>query len=130
MMIKSGKIQKANKKSLKAKGKCKAISNGKDKQVYIPKPKNSKPSAKEHPAKEDICHHCKEVGHWKRNCLVYLAELLKKKKQVGSASSSGFREARKLKQGALYLYVGNGVRAQVEAIGSYDLVLPNGLVIF
>nr|GEV19963.1 hypothetical protein [Tanacetum cinerariifolium] len=36
---------------------------------------------------------------------------------------------RKLKQGALYLYVGNGVRVQVEAIGSYDLVLPNGLVI-
>ncbi|GJQ96707.1 retrotransposon protein, putative, ty1-copia subclass [Tanacetum coccineum] len=41
----------------------------------------------------------------------------------------GFREAKKLKQGALYLYVGNGVRAQVEAIGSYDLVFPNGLVI-
>ncbi|GKB74874.1 retrotransposon protein, putative, ty1-copia subclass, partial [Tanacetum coccineum] len=85
---------------------------GKDKQVYIPKPKNPKPSAKEHPAKDDTCHHCKEVGHWKRNCPVYLDELLKKKKQVGSASSSG-----------------NGVRAQVEAIGSYDLVLPNGLVI-
>ncbi|GJZ97921.1 retrotransposon protein, putative, ty1-copia subclass [Tanacetum coccineum] len=29
-----------------------------------------------------------KVGHWKRNCHVYLAELLKKKKQVGSASSS------------------------------------------
>ncbi|GKE69550.1 retrotransposon protein, putative, ty1-copia subclass, partial [Tanacetum coccineum] len=78
---------------------------GKDKQVYILKPKKPKPSAKEHPAKDDTCHHCKEVDHWKRNCLVYLAELLKKKKQVGSASSS------------------------VEAIGSYDLVLPNGLVI-
>ncbi|GJY27458.1 putative RNA-directed DNA polymerase [Tanacetum coccineum] len=159
MMIKGGKIQKANKKSLKAKGKGKANGKGKDKQVYIPKPKNPKPSAKEHPAKDDTCHHCKEVGHWKRNCPVYLAELLKKKKQVGSASSSGiftielfafpnkswvydtgcgthicitkqgFREARKLKQGALYLYVGNGVHAQVEAIGSYDLVLPNGLVI-
>ncbi|GKE68149.1 retrotransposon protein, putative, ty1-copia subclass [Tanacetum coccineum] len=38
-----------------------------------------------------------------------------------------FRGARKLKQGAIYLYVGNGVRAQVEAIGSFDLVLPNGL---
>ncbi|GJY06393.1 retrotransposon protein, putative, ty1-copia subclass [Tanacetum coccineum] len=101
MMIKGGKIQKANKKSLKAKGKGKANGKGKDKQVYIPKPKNPKPSAKEHPAKDDTCHHCKE----------------------------GFREARKLKQGALYLYVGNGVRAQVEAIGSYDLVLPNGLVI-
>ncbi|GKD26516.1 retrotransposon protein, putative, ty1-copia subclass [Tanacetum coccineum] len=123
MMIKGSKIQKANKKSLKANGK------GKDKQVHIPKPKNPKPSAKEHPAKDDTCHHCKEVGHWKGNYPVYLAELLNKKKQVGSASSSEFREARKLKQGALYLYMGNGVRAQVEAIRSYDLVLPNGLVI-
>ncbi|GJW60277.1 retrotransposon protein, putative, ty1-copia subclass [Tanacetum coccineum] len=34
-----------------------------------------------------------------------------------------------MKQGALYLYVGNGVRAQVEAIGSYDLVFPNGFMI-
>ncbi|GJQ99111.1 retrotransposon protein, putative, ty1-copia subclass [Tanacetum coccineum] len=143
----------------KAKGKGKANGKGNDKQVYIPKPKNPKPSAKEHPTKDNTCHHCKEVGHWKRNGPVYLAKLLKKKKQVGFASSSGiftielfafpnkswvydtgcgthicitkqgFREARKLKQGALYLYVGNGVRAQVEAIGSYDLVLPNGLVI-
>ncbi|GKD93235.1 retrotransposon protein, putative, ty1-copia subclass, partial [Tanacetum coccineum] len=139
------------------KNKLEANGKGKDKQVYIPKPKNPKPSTKEHPAKDNTCHHCKEVGHWKRNCPVYLAELLKKKKQVGSASSSGifttelfafpnkswvydtgfvthicitkqgFREARKPKQGARSLYVGNGVRAQVEAIGSYDLVFPNGL---
>ncbi|GJX98493.1 putative RNA-directed DNA polymerase [Tanacetum coccineum] len=159
MMIKGGKIQKANKKSLKAKGKGKANGKGKDKHGYISKPKNPKPTAKEHPAKDDTCHHCKEVGHWKRNCPVYLAELMKNKKQVGTASSSGiftielfafpnkywvyetgcgthvcitkqgFREARKLKQGAFYLYVGNGVRTQVEAIGSFDLVLPNGLVI-
>ncbi|GJQ92466.1 SH3 domain-containing protein 1 [Tanacetum coccineum] len=60
---------------------------GKDKS-YIPKPKNPKPSAKEHPAKDDACHHCKEVGHYKRNCLAYLAKLIKKKKQVGTASSS------------------------------------------
>ncbi|GJU88817.1 retrotransposon protein, putative, ty1-copia subclass [Tanacetum coccineum] len=160
MMIKGGKIQKANKKSLNAKGNNKVKGKGKDKKVYIPKPKNPKPTAMERPAKDDACHHCKEVGHWKRNCPVYLAELLKKKKQVGSASSlgiftielfsfpnnnswvydtgcgthicitkQGFRIERKLKQGALYLYVGNGVRAQVEAIGSFDLVLPNGLVI-
>ncbi|GKE65796.1 chrysanthemyl diphosphate synthase, partial [Tanacetum coccineum] len=158
MMIKSGKIQKPNKKSLKAKGKNKVNGKGKDKKVYIPKPKNPKPTAMERPAKDDACHHCKEVGHWKRNCPVYLAELLKKKKQVGAASSSGifmielfslpnnnswvydtgcgthicntkqgFRIERKLKRGALYLYVGNGVREQVEAIRSYDLVLPNGL---
>ncbi|GKD86345.1 hypothetical protein Tco_1357499, partial [Tanacetum coccineum] len=61
---------------------------GKDKQGYIPKPKNPKPSAKEHPAKDDTCHHYKEVGHWKRNFLAYLAELIKKKKQVGTANSS------------------------------------------
>nr|GEY08815.1 zinc finger, CCHC-type [Tanacetum cinerariifolium] len=102
MMIKSGKIQKANKKSLKAKGKGRANGKGKDKQGYIPKTKNPKPYAKEHLAKDDTYHNCKE----------------------------GFREARKLKQRALYLYVGNGVREQVEAIRSFDLVLPNGLVIF
>ncbi|GKD44431.1 retrotransposon protein, putative, ty1-copia subclass [Tanacetum coccineum] len=87
MMIKSGKIHKANKKLLKSKGKGKANGKGKDKQVFIPKPKNPKPTAKEHPTKDDTCHHCKEVGHWKRNCHVYVAELLKKKKQVGTASS-------------------------------------------
>ncbi|GKA75073.1 retrotransposon protein, putative, ty1-copia subclass [Tanacetum coccineum] len=70
------------------KGKGKANGKGKDKQVYIPKPTNPKPSAKEKPTKDDTYHHYKEVGHWKRNCLVYLAKLLKKKKQVGIASSS------------------------------------------
>ncbi|GKF33067.1 hypothetical protein Tco_0106267 [Tanacetum coccineum] len=57
-----GKIQKAKKKSLKAKGKGKANGKENDKQVYIPKPKNPKPSAKEHPAKDYTCHHYKEVG--------------------------------------------------------------------
>ncbi|GJS11976.1 retrotransposon protein, putative, ty1-copia subclass [Tanacetum coccineum] len=88
MMIKGGKIHKSNKKSLKDKVKGKANGKRKDKQVYIPKPKNPKPSAKEHPAKDDTCHHCKEVGHYKRNCPAYLAELIKKKKQVDTASSS------------------------------------------
>ncbi|GJR74595.1 retrotransposon protein, putative, ty1-copia subclass [Tanacetum coccineum] len=159
MMIKGGRIKKANKKSLKAKGKGKDNVKGKVNKVYIPKPKNPKPISMERPTKDDAYHHCKEVGHWKRNCLVYLAELLKKKKKVSSASSSGIfiielfsfsnkswvfdtgcgthicntkqglRIEKKLKEGSLYLYVGNGVRAQVEAIGSYDLVLPNGLVI-
>ncbi|GKC15441.1 retrotransposon protein, putative, ty1-copia subclass, partial [Tanacetum coccineum] len=64
MAIQGGRIQKANKKSQKAKGK-------------------------EHSAKDDACHHCKDVGHWKRNCHVYLAELVMKKKQVDTVSSSG-----------------------------------------
>ncbi|GJT32045.1 retrotransposon protein, putative, ty1-copia subclass [Tanacetum coccineum] len=140
MMIKGGKIQKSNKKSLKAKGKGKANGKGKDKQVYIPKP-----SAKEHPAKDDTCHHCKEVGHCKRNCPAYLAELIKKKKQVGTASSSNvfiielFSLPTKswVYDTSCGTHICNtkhglgGVRKlkQVEAIGSFDLVLPNGLVI-
>ncbi|GJV03481.1 hypothetical protein Tco_1337050 [Tanacetum coccineum] len=88
MAIQGGRIQKANKKLLNAKGKDKGKGKRNDKLVYIPKPKNPKPFAKEHPKKDDACHHYKEVGHWKRNYPVYLAELIKKKKQVGTASSS------------------------------------------
>ncbi|GJW06878.1 retrotransposon protein, putative, ty1-copia subclass [Tanacetum coccineum] len=90
MAIQSGRIQRANKKSLNAKRKGKGKGKGKDKS-YIPKPNNKKTLnllLKEHPAKDDTCHHCKEVGHCKRNCPAYLAELIKKKKQVGTASSS------------------------------------------
>ncbi|GJY58258.1 retrotransposon protein, putative, ty1-copia subclass [Tanacetum coccineum] len=41
----------------------------------------------------------------------------------------GLRGKRKSKHGALTLYMGNGMRAAVEAIRSYDLVLPSGLII-
>ncbi|GKA68978.1 retrotransposon protein, putative, ty1-copia subclass [Tanacetum coccineum] len=88
MTIQGGRIQKSNKKSQNAKRKGKGKGKGNDKPVYIPKCKTPKPYAKEHPTKDEACHHCKEVGHWKRNCHVYLAELIKKKKQVGTTSSS------------------------------------------
>ncbi|GKB80627.1 hypothetical protein Tco_0947522, partial [Tanacetum coccineum] len=88
MAIQGGRIQKANKKSLNAKGKGKGKGKGKDKS-NIPKPKNPKPFTKENPIKDDARHHCKEVGHWKMNYLVYLAELVIKMKQVGTANSSG-----------------------------------------
>ncbi|GJZ72307.1 hypothetical protein Tco_0636158 [Tanacetum coccineum] len=52
MAIKGGRIQKANKKSLNAKGNGKGKGKGKDKS-YIPKPKNPKPFAKEHLIKDD-----------------------------------------------------------------------------
>ncbi|GKB82591.1 retrotransposon protein, putative, ty1-copia subclass [Tanacetum coccineum] len=114
-----GKIQKDKKKPQGAKGEDK----GKNKLAYAPKPKIPPPPKREHPTKDSICHHCKEVGHWKRNCSSYQAEL-KKRKSVSIASTSGLRESRKLKHGALSLYVGNGMRAAVEAIGSFDLILP------
>ncbi|GJR48035.1 retrotransposon protein, putative, ty1-copia subclass [Tanacetum coccineum] len=73
-------------------------------------------------AKQSLNAKGKEVGHCKRNYHAYLAELNKKKKK-----QVGLRGVRKLKQGALYLCVGNGICAQVEAIGSDDLALPNVL---
>ncbi|GKC68297.1 zinc finger, CCHC-type containing protein [Tanacetum coccineum] len=87
--------------------------------TFAPKAKTPPPPKKDNPAKDAICHQCGEVGHWRRNCLVYLAELMKKKKL-----SQGEAETR-----ALSLYVGDGHRAAVEAIGTYHLDLPSGLVI-
>ncbi|GJW84598.1 zinc finger, CCHC-type containing protein [Tanacetum coccineum] len=126
---------------------------------YAPKPKNPPPPKKDNPAKDAICHHCGEVGHWRRNCPTYLTELLKKKQLSQGASTSGIftielnsfprtswvydtgcgthicnttqglRGSKKLNPGALSLYMGNGQRAAVEAIGNYHLCLPSGLVI-
>nr|GFB31495.1 hypothetical protein [Tanacetum cinerariifolium] len=84
---------------------------------------------KDNCAKDAICHQCGEVGHWKRKCYVYLAELMKKKKLSQGAIPSGLRGSKKLKPGALSLYVGDGHRATVEAIRTYHLELPSGLVI-
>ncbi|GJW42911.1 retrotransposon protein, putative, ty1-copia subclass [Tanacetum coccineum] len=41
----------------------------------------------------------------------------------------GHRGSKKLKHGALSLYMGNGMRAAIEAIGVFDLILPSGLII-
>ncbi|GJS57511.1 retrotransposon protein, putative, ty1-copia subclass [Tanacetum coccineum] len=57
---------------------------------YAPKPKNPPPPKKENPVKDVICHHCGEVGHWRRNCPIYLTELLKKKQISQGASTLGF----------------------------------------
>ncbi|GJY48644.1 retrotransposon protein, putative, ty1-copia subclass [Tanacetum coccineum] len=92
---------------------------------FAPKPKTPPPFKKENPTKDVIYHQCREVGHWRRNCPVYLAELIKKKK----LSLRGLRGSQKLKPGALSLYVGDGHCAAVEAIRTYHLELPSGLVI-
>ncbi|GJV56615.1 retrotransposon protein, putative, ty1-copia subclass [Tanacetum coccineum] len=158
--IRAGKVQKKNKNKkpqLAARGNNKG--KGKSKLAYDPKPKIPPPPKKVDPAKDSVCHHCGDTCHWKRNCPLYLSELLKNKKLPQGASTSGiftivlftfpakswvydtgcgthicnttqgFRRSRKLKPGALSLYMGNGQRAAVEAIGSYDLCFPSGLFI-
>ncbi|GJU33923.1 zinc finger, CCHC-type containing protein [Tanacetum coccineum] len=113
---------------------------------FAPKPKNPLTPKKDNPAKDAICHQCGEVGHWRKNCPIYLAELMKKKKLSQGASTSGIftielysfpstswvydtgygthvcittqglRGSRKLKPGSLSLYVGDGHRVAVKSI--------------
>ncbi|GJU78814.1 retrovirus-related pol polyprotein from transposon TNT 1-94 [Tanacetum coccineum] len=79
----------------------KGKAKGKNKLAYAPKTKIPPPPKRENPAKDSICNHCME----------------------------GLRSSKKLKHGALSLYMGNGMRAAVEAIKSFDLILPSGLII-
>ncbi|GKD37818.1 retrotransposon protein, putative, ty1-copia subclass, partial [Tanacetum coccineum] len=159
--IRAGKVQKnKNKKLSKAAKGVHGKGKGKKSYVnvepsYAPKPKNLPPPKKDNPAKDAICHHCGEVGHWRRNCPTYLTELLKKKQLAQGASTSGIftielysfpstswvydtgcgthicnttqglRGSKKLNPGALSLYVGNGQREAVAAI-----VLKNNVVYF
>ncbi|GJZ65412.1 zinc finger, CCHC-type containing protein [Tanacetum coccineum] len=132
---------------------------GKNKLAYTPKPKIPPSPKRENPAKDSICHECGETGYWKRNCPQYLAELLKKKNTASGASGSGIFTielntflnrswiydtgcgthicnttqglwtSRKLKPEALSLYVGNGQREAVEAIGVFHLCLLSRLEI-
>ncbi|GJY44789.1 retrotransposon protein, putative, ty1-copia subclass [Tanacetum coccineum] len=91
LAIQKGRVNKpkpqANKKG---KGKGKADKN---KQVvaYQPKPKQNPSQKKENPKKDQACHHCNVVGHWKRNCPLYLEELRtnKNKKAEHGAAPSG-----------------------------------------
>nr|GEV07379.1 hypothetical protein [Tanacetum cinerariifolium] len=77
MAIQGGRVQK-----YKPQGKAKGKGKGKGPQNSYPtKPKKPQPYKKELSKKDAQCHHCKEEGHWKRNCHVYLAELMKKKKK-------------------------------------------------
>ncbi|GJZ89204.1 hypothetical protein Tco_0660986 [Tanacetum coccineum] len=77
--------------------RAKGKAKGKNKLAYAPKTKIPPPPKRDNLAKDSICHHCKE----------------------------GLRRSRKSKHGALSLYIGNGMHTAVEAIGSFDLILPN-----
>ncbi|GKB44070.1 retrotransposon protein, putative, ty1-copia subclass, partial [Tanacetum coccineum] len=94
--IKAGRIQKnQKKKSHKAakgnqrKGKAKMGNAHVPAPSYAPRPKNPSTPKKDNPVKDATCHQCGEVGHWRRNCPIYLAELMKKKKLSQGASTSG-----------------------------------------
>ncbi|GKF89998.1 hypothetical protein Tco_0263961, partial [Tanacetum coccineum] len=79
---------------------------GKNNLAYAPKPKIPPPPKREGPAKDSICHEC-----------------------ASGAGGSGSRASRKLKPGALSLYMDNGQREAVEAIGVFYLCLLSRLEI-
>nr|GEZ91091.1 retrotransposon protein, putative, Ty1-copia subclass [Tanacetum cinerariifolium] len=104
MAIQCGRVQKYKQQGkAKGKGKCKGPQNS-----YPTKPK------KPHLTRKSVRQKMDNVT-------------TAKMKDIGKGT--GLRGAKKLKRGSLYLYVGNVVRTKVEAIGSFDLVLPNGLII-
>nr|GEU44262.1 hypothetical protein [Tanacetum cinerariifolium] len=79
MLAKLHAMLKLHEKGEKGKDK------GKNKLTYAPKSKIPPDNL----AKDSICHHRKEVSHWRRNCLSYHAEL-KKRKNASVASTSGY----------------------------------------
>ncbi|GJY15309.1 zinc finger, CCHC-type containing protein, partial [Tanacetum coccineum] len=103
-------------------------------------------------------HHCHKTGHRNRNYPLYLAELKKNKASASGTSGiftielfsfpksntwiydtgcgthicniiQGLRGYQKLNKGALDLYVGNGYSVVVEALGSFELILPSGMIL-
>nr|GEZ65408.1 zinc finger, CCHC-type [Tanacetum cinerariifolium] len=93
--IQAGRVQKNHKyKSHKTgegshcKGKRKMV-NASNNASFASKPKTTPPPNKDNPAKDAICHQGCKDRHWRRNCPVYLTELMKKKKLTQGASTSG-----------------------------------------
>ncbi|GJY26778.1 retrotransposon protein, putative, ty1-copia subclass, partial [Tanacetum coccineum] len=117
LAIRQGQIQKS---------KSQARGKGKSKLAYDPKHKIPPSAKKEHPAKDTECIFTIELFSFpKSNSWIY---------DTGCGTHicntiQGLRGYRKLNKGALNLYVGNGNTAVVEAIGSYDLILPSGMIL-
>nr|GEW71092.1 hypothetical protein [Tanacetum cinerariifolium] len=154
IMLREVRSRRTRKKSQGAKGKDK----GNTKLPYALKPKILPPPKIDNSAKESIRHPYKKVGQSKRNSLAYHVKLKKKKiTSVANTSviftielyafpnkswvydtccgthiyntSQGLRESMKQKNGNLSMYLGNRMRAAIEAIRSFNLDLYSGLII-
>ena len=122
-----------------------------------PKP-NPTPKAKSGPAADNECFHCHQLGHWKRNCKLYLAKLKNHSSTSGklvvyiteifladsyvnswvfdtrsvahiSNSMQGMTKSRSVERGEVDFRVGNNARVAALAIGMIQLHLPSGFVL-
>ncbi|GJV98312.1 retrotransposon protein, putative, ty1-copia subclass [Tanacetum coccineum] len=121
LVIQKGRVNKpkpqANKKG-KSKGKA-----DKNKQIaaYQPKPKQNPPQKKENPKKDQAYHHYNVVGHWKRNCPLYLEELRtnkNKKAEHGVAASD---------LGFVHTVTSNGISVSSNGILYFSAIYVNGV---
>ncbi|KAL4282170.1 hypothetical protein GQ457_03G015050 [Hibiscus cannabinus] len=146
LMVREAKEKGKGKKVAKYKGNGKTKPKGKE----ALKPKGGV-------SKDGKCFHCDKIGHWKRNCPIYLEDV-KKAKPVGASVSGiyvidvhmstssfwvldtgcgshictsvqGLHTRRTLAKGDVDLRVGNGARVAALAVGTYVLSLPSGLIL-
>ena len=101
---------------------------------------------------------CNEPSHWKRNYKLYLDDLMKNKDsattslgihivKINLSTSNSWvldtdsrshictnvqdvKRSRILAKGEVDLRVGNGARVAALAVGTYDITLPSGLVLY
>nr|GEX67606.1 hypothetical protein [Tanacetum cinerariifolium] len=132
--IRAGKVQNGNKhkKSHSQKG---SKGQNQRKGKFAPKPKIPPPPKRENPAKDSICHESSGAGGL-GIFVIELNTILNRSWIYDTGcgthifnTTQGLRASNKLKPGALSLYVGNGQREAVEAIGAFYLCLPSGLEI-
>nr|GEU72225.1 malonyl-coenzyme A:anthocyanin 3-O-glucoside-6''-O-malonyltransferase-like [Tanacetum cinerariifolium] len=137
--IRAGKVQKGNKHKksqtqMAARGQNHG--KGKNKQAYAPKPKIPPPPKRKDPAKDSICHECASRAGGSGIFVIELNTILNRSWIYDTGcgthicnTTQGLKASRKQKLGALRLYVENGQREAVEAIGAFYLCLPSGLEI-
>nr|GEW76118.1 hypothetical protein [Tanacetum cinerariifolium] len=130
--IRAGKVQKVNKhKKLQPQMAARGENHrkGKNKLAYAPKPETPPPSKREDLVKGSICHECGiftiELNTFLNRSWIY---------DTGCGTHicntmQGLRASSKLKPEDLSLYVGNGQREVVKAIGVFYLCLLSGLEI-
>ncbi|GJV35714.1 zinc finger, CCHC-type containing protein [Tanacetum coccineum] len=142
-VIRSGKVQKGNNKHKKQQPQLPARGpnqgKGKNKLDYAPKPKIPPPPKRKDPYLAELLKKKKNAASRAGGSGIFTIELntFFNRSWIYDTgcgthicnTTQALRASRKLKLGALSLYVGNGQREVVEAIGIFYLCLPSGLEI-
>ncbi|GJS10184.1 retrotransposon protein, putative, ty1-copia subclass [Tanacetum coccineum] len=126
-------VQKGNNKHKKQQPQLAARGQnqgkGKNKLAYAPKPKIPPPPKREDLIKDSICHESGEIGHWKRNCPRYLAELLKKKKNAasGAGGSGVIFVSRLYEDGFINRFMNNTIQVSRNNMVFFSVIPRDGI---